>query len=92
MAGKIFVFEHRLDQHRSRTRQAVWKDLKRIARAFRLKPNLAPHSARKVWAVAQYRKNGSLARVQKLMNHSSASVTTLYALADQLTKRKRGPL
>ena len=51
IAGKKYVFEHKNDPERHRTRQAVWKDVKRAAVAFRLLQNVAPHSVRKVYAV-----------------------------------------
>lgn len=54
-AGKTYVFPHRLDGRKHRTRQAVWKDLK---------------------------------RVQKLLNHSDEAVTMIYAMADELMKRR----
>jgi len=87
-SGRVFVFEGRQDWRKHRTRQAVFKDLKRIARAFRLKPNVSPHTARKSWAVDELRKHGDLKRIQKLLNHSSEAVTMIYAMADQLTQRK----
>lgn len=87
-SGRLYVFSHRSDWRRPRTRQAVWKDLKRASRLFRCRVNLAPHSVRKVWAVCEYRKDGSLGRVRKLLNHSSYAVTALYAMADELTARK----
>lgn len=93
MAGKVYVFEHRLDYRQHRTRQAVFKDLKRAARLFRIRENVAPHSARKVYAVEAYRRTGDLKRVQALLNHSSEAVTMLYAMADELTARRaRGSL
>lgn len=88
IAGKIFVFENRLDWRRPRTRQAVFKDLKRIAQIFKIKPNVAPHTARKVYAVEAYHRTGDMKRVQALLNHSSEAVTMLYALADKLTVRR----
>lgn len=87
IAGRIYVFEHRIDWRKPRTRQAVFKDLKRIARAFRVRPNIAPHSARKVWAVEKYHQAG-LKRVQELLGHSSEAVTCIYAMADELTERR----
>ena len=86
-AGKLFVFEHRHSPDRSRTRQAVWKDLKRVARAFRCRANVAPHSARKAYAVEKYQQ-GDGKRLKELLGHSSEAVTMLYALADELTRRK----
>lgn len=90
MAGKVFVFENRLDWRRPRTRQAVFKDLKRSAALFRIGVNVAPHSARKVYAVEEYHKSGDLKRVQGLLNHSGEAVTMLYAMADELTVRRQG--
>jgi site-specific recombinase XerC len=58
---------------------------------FRLKENIAPHSARKVYAVEAYSRSGELARVQKLLNHESEAVTELYAMADALTSRRLYP-
>lgn len=87
-AGKNFVFEHRLDPNRHRTRQAVYKDIKRLATALGYK-NITPHSARKIYAVEAYRRYGDLDRVQHLLNHSDPSVTMLYALADQLQQSRK---
>lgn len=88
-AGRFYVFEHRLDQRKHRTRQAVWKDLHRAAALFRLPKALviAPHSARKIFAVSKYQSGHSLQKVQQLLNHSDEAVTLLYAMADQLTEK-----
>lgn len=88
-AGRIYVFEHRTDQRQHRTRQAVWKDLHRAAALFRLPRNMtiAPHTARKVFAVSKFQNGCSLAKVKQLLNHTDEAVTVLYAMADQLTAR-----
>ena len=90
VCGKYYVFEHRLRQNEHRTRQAVFKDLKRAAKLFRLDKdlNIAPHTARKVFAVEKLKKYGDLKRVQKLLNHSDEAVTLVYAMADILTERR----
>ena len=88
IAGKKYVFEHSNNPERHRTRQAVWKDVKRAARAFRLPQNVAPHSARKVYAVDLLAKYGDIAKVQRALNHSGPSVTMIYAMADQLYRQK----
>ena len=67
---------------KARTRQAVWKDVKRAAWAMRLPQNVAPHSARKVFAVDLLAKYGDIERVRRALNHSSVAVTLIYALAD----------
>lgn len=86
IAGKVFVFEHRTDPMRHRTRQAVWKDLKRMARAVRL-DGVSVHSARKIYSVERYRASGgNLTKVCRLLNHSDEAVTALYAMADAMSK------
>ena len=87
-AGQVYVFPHRTDPARHKTRQAVYADLKRASKAFRVKCNFSPHSLRKVYAVELYRKYGDLKRVQKALNHDNDVVTIIYALADELQRRK----
>ncbi|MCI6935678.1 MAG: tyrosine-type recombinase/integrase [Candidatus Faecousia sp.] len=70
------------------TRQAVWKDVKRAAKAFRLAQNVRPDSARKVYAVDLLHKYGDIDRVRRALNHSSESVTLIYAMADQQLEAK----
>lgn len=84
LRNDYWCFPHRLDPRRHRCRQTVWKDLKRIAKAFRLKA-ISPHSARKLFAVELYHRTGDMKRVQRALNHDNVEVTALYALADQLT-------
>ncbi len=87
-AGATFVFEHRTDPSKHRSRQAVWYDVKRAAKAFRLPQNVAPHSIRKVYAVELLHKYGDIERVRKALSHSSDSITLLYAMADKLASSK----
>lgn len=88
-AGKAWVFPGR-DPRKHHTRQAVWKDVKRAAAAFRLPQNIGPHSARKVYAVDLLRKYGDIERVRRAMNHSSETITLIYAMADaQLAAKYR---
>lgn len=89
-AGKRWVFPGR-DPRKHHTRQAVWKDVKRAAKAFRLEQNVAPHSARKVYAVELMQRYGDIERVKKALNHNSEIVTLIYAMADQqlLAKNRR---
>lgn len=88
------------DPERHRTRQAVWKDLHRAAKLYRvngqrLKARVGSHTARKVYAVNLYHeaeKNGvtdPLECVRVNLNHKDPAVTYLYALADVITARKR---
>lgn len=85
--GSPWAFPSPRDPSKPRTRQAVWKDIKRAQKAFRLPVNLGTHSMRKVYAVELMSKYGDLARVQRALLHENAATTALYALADQLTQR-----
>jgi integrase len=87
-AGKTWVFEGRNGQ-KPHSRQAVWKDVKRAAKAFRIQQNVAPHSARKVFAVELLREYGELERVKRALNHSCEAVTLIYAMADISLKSKK---
>lgn len=88
-SGRYFCFEHRLDPKKHRTRQAVFKDLRRSAKAFRISAHVSPHSMRKAYAVDYFKRNGSLKKVQKLLNHSSEAVTMLYAMADKIKSPRK---
>lgn len=87
-AGKVWVFPGR-DPAKHRTRQAVWKDVKRAAKALRLVENLTPHSARKEFAVRMLRKYGDVEKVRRALNHDNLAVTMIYAMADKLPERRR---
>lgn len=94
-AGRIWAFEGRSDAKKHRTRDAVYKDLRRVATLYRvdgkkLVEHISPHSARKVYAVEAYQKSGSLRKVKELLNHEDEAVTLLYALADVLTAKNHG--
>lgn len=86
-AGRLWVFESRTDPKRHRTRQAVWKDIKRAEGVYKRskvidrRQNLGTHTARKIAAVDAYHKGG-LPAAQRLLNHSDPLITRLYALAD----------
>ena len=87
-AGPVWAFPGRTpDKHR--TRQAVWKDVKRASVAFRLPQNIGPHSFRKVYAVDLMRKYGDIERVRRSLNHGSQTVTMIYAMADGLLQAKQ---
>lgn len=94
-AGEHWVFPGR-NPRKHHTRQAVWKDVKRAAAAFRLPQNVAPHSFRKVYAVDLLKKYGDIDRVRRALNHGSETVTMIYALADmqlgaKYRRRRRAP-
>lgn len=82
-AGKVWAFPGR-DPVKHRTRQAVWKDIKRAQKACRFTVNLGTHSMRKAYAVELMHRYGDLDRVQKDLQHDRPEVTMLYALADKL--------
>ena len=86
-AGEVWAFPGRNpDKHR--TRQAVWYDVKRAARAFRMPQNVAPHSMRKLYAVRLYKKYGDLERVRRALNHKELATTMIYAMADRVLESR----
>lgn len=88
-AGQHYIFEHRINGRKHRTRQAVYKDLRRVADLFKVKQNITPHTARKVYAVEEFESSGgNLKKVKKLLNHSNEAVTMIYAMANVLSKKK----
>lgn len=88
ISGELYVFTHRYDNTKHRTRQAVYKDIKKAAKAIGVKQNFSCHSARKVYAVGLYNRTGKdLCRCRKLLNHSSEAVTQIYVLSDLLSKK-----
>lgn len=88
-SGAFYVFPHRDDPFRHRTRQAVFLDLKRAAKLFRIRANVSPHTLRKFYAVERLRQTGDLSKVQKELNHDRITTTLIYALADRLDELKR---
>lgn len=97
ISGKVYIFPHRCDENRHRTRQAVYADIKRAARLFRVKQNVTPHTMRKAYAVDLMRKYKDINKVAEALNHDKnfISTTMLYALADIISQgwdaeRKKG--
>lgn len=88
-AGPVWAFPG-TKPGKHRTRQAVWADVKRAAKAFRIKANVAPHSFRKVYAVELMRQCGDVKRVQRALNHSDCATTMIYIMAAELLEAKRG--
>lgn len=87
--GSKYVFPGR-KRGSHRTRQAVWKDVKKAADLMGVEVNASPHSARKTYAV-ELRKSAGLPAVQRELQHSSMSTTMLYAFADLARAGKRAP-
>lgn len=87
-AGPVWAFPGR-KPGKHRTRQAVWADVKRAARAFRIKQNVAPHSFRKIYAVELLRRCGDVKRVQRALNHSDYATTMIYVMAAELLEAKQ---
>ena len=88
ISGQFYIFEGRLSPHKHRTREAVWKDVKKAANILEIDGNIAPHSARKTYAVEKFKDSG-LAVVKKDLQHKDISTTMLYAFADYLDKVPR---
>lgn len=78
-AGDIWAFPGR-NPERPRTRQTVWKDVKRAAALYRIPRNVGVHSFRKTYAADVMAAYGDLSRVQKMLNHGSPICTMIYLL------------
>lgn len=78
--GQLWVFPGR-DPNRHRTRQTVYKDVKKAAKLLGVEGQISPHSARKTFAV-ELRKTSGVAEVQKALQHADVETTNLYAFAD----------
>ena len=90
-AGEVWAFPGAHDPAKHRTRQAVWADVKRAAKAFRMPQNVGVHSLRKRYAVEQLeRSGGNYGRVQRLLNHGDMATTMIYAMSYQLYLAKYG--
>lgn len=90
-AGSEWAFPGVRDPSKHRTRQAVWADVKRAAKAFRMPQNVGVHSLRKRYAVEQLeRSGGNYAKVQRLLNHADMATTMIYAMSYQLYRAKYG--
>lgn len=75
-----FLFPGR-NPNSHRTRQAVWKDIKKASDTIGLIQNASPHSARKTYAV-ELRKQKGLDAVQTELQHTDITTTMLYAFSD----------
>lgn len=77
-----FLFCNRLDNNKPRTRQAVWKDLNRAAKALRFDGQISPHSIRKMAAMEKLQASGGDPFVvSKWLCHSDMAVTAVYLMA-----------
>lgn len=83
--GLFWLFESPRDKYKHRTRQAVWHDVKRAAKALRIKSVVAPHSARKIYAVQIYREHG-LEAAQRALNHNDPTTTLIYLLSELIRR------
>lgn len=86
ISGKKWIFQGR-DPEKHRTRQAVWKDIKKACRTLGISENVSPHSARKTYGVEIFHEKG-LQATQRALQHDNAGTTMIYAFADLLTSNK----
>lgn len=90
-SGSIYVFQGRDDYRKHRTRQAVFIDLKRTAKRFKIPGVISPHSLRKNYAVYLKQQGKTFEEIQKAFNHENLITTIIYVLSDELIhKYKKG--
>lgn len=80
ISSEKWVFTGRFG-NKPRTRQAVWKNLKKAVKILEITGNIAPHSARKTYAVECFKDNG-LGNVKKELQHDDINTTMVYAFSD----------
>ena len=85
--GAEWAFPSPQKRGQPRRRQTVWRDVKRAATFCGLTLNITPHTARKVYAVRKFKREG-LKSTQDALNHDNITTTLLYAFSDALTARK----
>lgn len=88
VAGDVYVFPKRCKPQEHRVRQTVWRDVKRAVAALRAagvitSENIAPHSARKTFAVEDMEHFGIL-HTQKALQHSNKTTTKIYTDSDKV--------
>lgn len=82
-SGEIYIFEGK-SALSHRTRQAVWANVKTATdKAGITDSNVTPHSARKNFAVNDFRRLGDLREVQAHLQHSNILLTEYYATSDK---------
>ena len=84
--NKKFVFPSVVDGRKTRTRQAVWSNMRRAYSGDGRAPS--PHSARQAYAVALARQKG-IDAVRRELQHTHTDTTISYALADVLQARQK---
>ena len=87
VSGSAYIFAQRGEPNAHRTRQTVWRDVKRAAAALRAAgligdENITPHSARKTFAVNDAEKHG-ICHTQKALQHQSKETTKLYVYSEK---------
>ena len=78
----IYLFPSKKSKTGHIARQTVWKDVKKNVKKKNIVENVAPHSARKVFAVEHLKTEG-ISAVQKELQHSDLGTTLLYCLSDK---------
>lgn len=81
---KIFI---NMDTNKPYTRQAVYKNIKKTAKRFKLS-RISPHSSRKTFAQNLLKEGYSLNYIQKQLNHKSAKTTKVY-LKNKKSKKSK---
>ena len=82
-----WAFPSPMHNGQARRRQTVWRDVKKACRLCSVRLNITPHSARKVYAVKQFKSKG-LEQTKSALNHDNITTTLLYAFSDIITSNK----
>lgn len=85
IAGDTYIFPGRNEPTKHRTRQAVWRDIKKACESLGIdSKGVSCHSARKTYSVNVLKEFG-FTRAQRELQHSRADQTMLYVFSDVMS-------
>ncbi len=92
MVDSDYLFVSRQGCGSPLTRDMGYKIMKQVQRACNIPYNLGTHTLRKTYGFWFYRHYKDIATLQKILNHSSPSITMIYIglTQDEIDKKRRG--
>lgn len=87
-SGNGWLFPSPKNKVSHKTRQAVWKDVRKACEKAGIFQHVTPHSSRKTFAVNLMREHG-VTSVQKALQHDNVETTMLYAFSDLMSGKRQ---
>ena len=83
-----WLFPSPSNPNKHKTRQSVWKDIRKACELSGITQHVTPHSSRKTYAVDVFREEG-ITSAQRKLQHNRIETTMLYAFSDIMTGRSK---